>query len=455
MRNHCGNRTLEESVQHPILEESFPCLAPVLGVRGPLKGVMATDGEKREYLRTSVEAHLTFLWTEAEVSLNSQHAIAVSGFRSVQKFTSIADDRASLRRALLADYGLDPAAGGAPGTAARIEVASIICAWESASEVRSAAVASKAEAQAQGLPKPLSMTEKSSMRKAFEAIHGKLPSCEVPSGEYLSSKLEEAEQEEPSASPLDEVMDAEGNEAADLSASLDAGGRLRLVRKKVKGKAPMTSEELRIRLRVECHTWAFIALKYTTKTWLQSVTPSAWQRYADYLLGPMVADLKVPSLGVGEKMADVRVPWAIILHYELEIRKHAFAHVRDSGATIDASLARSMRDPELKEVHFTSPLALMGRRRLEGKEEEGGRPPKRPRGGKGKEAKGKGKGKESKGKGKGSLLSTTADGRQICFNFNTAGGCKTAACTRVHICRIKGCGSADHGMHDKAAHPSA
>ena len=53
----------------------------------------ATDDEKREYLRTSVEAHLTFLWQEAQVSLSSQYLISQSGFRTVRKFTSIADDR--------------------------------------------------------------------------------------------------------------------------------------------------------------------------------------------------------------------------------------------------------------------------------------------------------------------------------------------------------------------------
>ena len=420
---------------------------------------MADDDAKREYLRTSVEAHLTFLWTEADVSLDVQHQIAVSGFRSVQKFTSIADDRTTLRAALRADYGLDPAAIGAAGTAARLQVASVICAWESAAEVRTASVAAKAEAQAQGMSKPLTLTEKSSMRKAFERVHGKLPNCEVPSGDYLASKLEEAEQEEPTASPLDEVLDSEGTEAADLSASVDAGGRLRLVRKKVKGKAPMTSEELRIRLRVECHTWAFIALKYTTKTWLQATTPSAWQRYADYLLGPMVADLKVPSLGVGQKLEEIKVPWAVILHYELEIRKHAFSYVRETGATIDSALSRAMKDSELKEVHFTSPLALMGRRRFDGNGDAP--PPKWPK----KWEKGKGKGKEKgkekgkkweKGTGKGAkgdLLSTTADGRQICFSYNSVAGCQNSACTRVHICRVKGCGSAAHGAADKAAHP--
>lgn len=412
-----------------------------------------TDDEKREFLRTTVEAHLTFLWQEAQVSLASQYLIAQSGFRTVQKFTSIADDRRGLRAALLADYQLDPTAQGAAGTAARIEVASIICSWEAASEVRSAAVSARAEASSQGIAKPLSVTERSSMRRAFETVHGKLPATEVPAGEYLASKVEETEQEEPTASALDEILCSNDSETMDLSASLDGAGRLRLTRQKLKGKAPTTSEELRIRLRVECNTWCFIALKYVSKTWLQQCTPSAWQRFADYILGPTVAELKVPTLSVGV-MSDIRVPWAVVLHYELEIRKHAFAHIRDTGASIDSSLALSMRNAELKEVHFTSPLALMGRGRQSPGDDEA-RLTKRQR----RElAKGKGKGKEQKGKGKGKekgsskLLSSTADGRQICFGWNSVTGCKTQGCSRVHMCRVKGCSSMDHGSHN---HPTA
>jgi hypothetical protein len=420
-----------------------------------------SDEDKRVYLRTSVEAHLTFLWQEADVSLDVQYRIAQSGFRTVQKFTSLADDRASLRAALLADFALDPSAAGAAGTTARLEVASVICSWEAASEVRSAAVSARADAQAQGISRPLAVTERSAMRRAYEAMHEKLPSCEVPSGEYLASKVEETEHEEPTASPLDEILCSDEGEAMNLAASLDSSGRLRLVRQKVKGKAPVSSEELRMRLRVECHTWGFIALKFSAKTWLQKSTPAAWQRYADYLLGEKVAELKVPAMSVGEKMSELKVPWAVVLHYEFEMRKSAFGMIRETGITIDEAISKAMRDSELKEVHFTSPLALMGRKRDGG---HGDPPPAKWskkemadwRKGKGKGKTGKPDGKGGKDKGKGSkswdTLSVTADGRQICFAFNTAAGCKVPACSRIHICRKKGCGSADHGL---AGHPAS
>ncbi len=108
-----------------------------------------------------------------------------------------------------------------------------------------------------------------------------------------------------------------------------------------------------------------------------------------------------------------------------------------------------MKDAELKEVHFTSPLALMpkGKRSWD----DGG-----GNGGNGKWAKvgpkGKGKGKKGgkgKGKGKGKMLASTPDGRQVCFNFK-AGGCGNTSCSRVHMCRVQGCGATDHGA---SGHP--
>ncbi len=126
------------------------------------------------------------------------------------------------------------------------------------------------------------------------------------------------------------------------------------------------------------------------------------------------------------------------------------------GTSLERALGDAMKDAELKEVHFTSPLALMGRKRINDDTKEWGTDkwPKKEKGAKG--AKGKGMGKKEGGKGamagKQQLVGNTADGRQICFAFNNTSGCSTASCGRVHCCRVKGCGATDHGCH---AHPVA
>ena len=81
--------------------------------------------------------------------------------------------------------------------------------------------------------------------------------------------------------------------------------------------------------------------------------------------------------------------------------------------------------------------------------------------GKGKDGKGKdGKFKDGKGKGKrkkgakaesqdrfgNTLVSSTPDGRELCFAFH-AQGC-SGKCGRVHACRVKGC----YGQHAASEH---
>ena len=164
----------------------------------------------------------------------------------------------------------------------------------------------------------------------------------------------------------------------------------------------------------------------------------------------------------------LRPPWTVVLGYELECRKHAFECVREDQAQLSEALMDSIKNSELKENSFTSPIALMSRgggkgqgQRLNGHADDGAaddRPTKRPRGarpkgrggGKGQD-KGRGRGGgQSKGQGKGGdLVSTTPDGRQICFSYSSPSGCSSASCARVHVCRVRGCNAA----HPTADHP--
>jgi hypothetical protein len=421
-----------------------------------VKPTVAED--QRKYLRDKVGSELTFLWNESEVPLDVQVDIAWAGYKQVRRFASWADDRATLREALRDDVGIDVNAVGATGIANRFKAASVICAWEMAAESIASENKLRAEAKSQQIVRPMTTQERGAMRKSYEGKWGKLPQNEVPSAEYVATKLEETEQEEPVASPLDEVSSVEDAETQQLSATLDLTGRLRITKQKAKGKMPSTSEELRLRLRLEGNVWMFMAQKFTAKTWLQELKPETWSRYADYLLGEKVYNLKVPA-ATNESMDAIKVPWPVVLHYEYEIRKKALKECREMGTSLDQALSDAMKDSELKEVHFTSPLALMGRKRINDDTKEWGKDKwLKKEGGKGKKegggAKGKGKGKKEGGKGakagKQQLVGNTADGRQICFAFNNTSGCSTASCGRVHCCRVKGCGATDHGCH---AHP--
>ena len=98
-------------------------------------------------------------------------------------------------------------------------------------------------------------------------------------------------------------------------------------------------------------------------------------------------------------------------------------------------------------MHFTSPVALSGRIRPSPGSGSNEPRTKVPRKGSKGSSKGSGKsGGKSRGRGGDpSLLATTPDGRQICFNYNSSNGCKDSSCARVHICRKKGC-MGDHPL---------
>ena len=399
----------------------------------------ATDEARRTYLQKEADSDLTFLFQEAGVPLNIQVQLVAAGYRNVMRFTGIADSRADLREALKSDLGVDPAANGA---ADRAVAAAVVSSWEAAQEYRKRDLQLRAEAKNLNIPRATTAQERTTMRRAVESAYGTLQPKEIPSADYLSAKLEEVENDEPFASPLDEVSSVEAAETQSLSASLDPTGRLRITKAKAKGKLPSTTEELRIRLRVEANTWLFLAVKFSNRPWLQDLSPEVWNRYADYLLGEKVFELRVPR---DHGMDTLQTPWSVLLHYELECRKSAFRRVREEGLSLANALRAAMADPELKEVHFTSPIALghLTQRSLKRPAEpstsaasgSAGPAPKRQRTG----PKGKGK-----GKGKGNLLSLTADGRQICYNYNNSNkGCSDPKCTRVHCCRVKGCGG-DH-----------
>ena len=404
-----------------------------------------TDAERRTYLQREAESDPTFLFQEAGVPLDLQVRLVAAGYKNVIRFTGYADQRADLRTALAADFQIDPQVNGA---ADRAVAAAVVAAWESAQEYRKRDLQLRAEAKSLQIVRPATTQERTTMRRAVEAAYGPLPSKEVPSSEYLRAKLEEVENDEPFASPLDEVSSLETAETQSLTASLDPTGRLRISKAKAKGRMPTTTEELRLRLRVEANTWLFLAVKFANRPWLQGLDPYLFSRYTDYLLGEKVYELRIPKENA---MESLQTPWPALLHYDYECRKSAFRRVREEGLTLADALRQAMADPELKEVHFTSPIALAHRtsrgekRSSDAASSNGGGPSKRQRTST-KAVASKGKGKGNKGGGKdrpNSRMGLTPDGRQICFAYNTANGCNDPNCARVHICRARNCGG-DH-----------
>ncbi len=300
-------------------------------------------------------------------------------------------------------------------------------------------IQARVEAKNLGVLRQVSFSDRNALLNAYERVHGRLEDRETPSVDYISQKVEEVEQGELMASPLDEVGSKEESLTLGVQSSLDAAGRLRITREKKKSKLPANSEELRAKLKLEGNTLIMLGAKFRNRAWFQDLSPNDFSKFADWLLGEKVYGLPVPK-AASEGSRPLNPPWAILLRFEHQVRKDAYKQSIRQNRAIRFTLAEAMVNAELKDVHFLSPVALAitspeigdasTKQSIPGASEENPTwvPNKFLK-------KGKGKGKTGRyDKRYGSLHSTTPDGRQICYAFQE-GKCK-GNCGRVDVCQL-------------------
>ena len=110
--------------------------------------------------------------------------------------------------------------------------------------------------------------------------------------------LEEIEQDEVTAHPLDEITSKKEAQSLQLQTSLDQSGRVRIARQRPKGKIPTTTEELRQKLRIEAFAWLMVSSKLRNKVYLRGLQQRHFDRYVEYLLGERCYHMQVPGLMV-------------------------------------------------------------------------------------------------------------------------------------------------------------
>ena len=267
-----------------------------------------------------------------------------------------------------------------------------------------------------------------------------------PSSTYLALKLEEVEAGELRAAVLDEVTSVSDEVNAQFQSSVDSSGRLRLVKERKKAKLPSTSEELRQRLRLECHAFLMLAARFRTKPWFVDLRVQDFTKHVDYVLGDKVFLLQMSRTDGSSGTQAVNPSWTLLLNFEHRLRKEAYKRACRDNRDIATTLAEVRADAALKD--FVGPLALELASR--GPSASAPPPPAKwarledhvpgaDKGSKGRDNKGRGRG----GKGslrlgfpssKGFVFSNTPDGRQICYAYNN-GTCK-GDCGRVHVCQL-------------------
>ena len=419
------------------------------GAIGSSQGAMAAvdDAQKREFLQQNVTSDLQYIWDDSEVSLDLQYKLA-QHYKSLRVFISIAESTTDVRTALRTDFQIDAAAGAEH----RAETARVVSAWVAGKQLYEKETELQAESKVMGLPRNLQHSERQAMLRAVEGTIGVLADHDTPSAEYLALKVEECENGEITAVTLDEITSQTQKTTASLQTSLDTSGHVRVVKNKTKGSLPSNTEEFRQALKLEAVTWLCMASKFKSKHWLAGLKMDHFQRYVEYILGDRVNSIKVP---VDNQQLALKPSWALVLQYEHRLRREACKLVNRGEQSLGDALLKVIKDPDLKEAFFTTPLALTASEnpnKYHRPSRKGGFEYNRQKGkGKGKFQQQKGFGKHQKGNGaKGKhgdlhLVSQTPDGRDICFAFNSQ-GC-AGKCGRVHVCRVKGC-YGDHAARE-------
>lgn len=410
-----------------------------------------TEVEMKEFVGLNMDSDLQFILSDTGVGLPAQVAIA-RHYGSVRRFNAVADDRAQMRTACLQDFAIGM---GTPYE--RAQVASIVAAWEVAKDFAAKEIELRAEAKVLGQPRILQTHERQAMVKAVEQVYGSLHDSEAPSPDYLALKAEETETNEPLAAPLDEILSRKEATHSQLQSSVDGAGHIRVTRTRTKGKMPTSTEEYRRTMKVEAFAWLSMAARYKAKSWLHGLALSDFTKFVDYILGEKVLNIQIP-VGGDNAAAKLKPDWSIVLSYEHRLRREAMKLICNQGLSLSEALAAVIKDSDLKESYFTTPVAL---KTAMGSVE----PPPQSKwtrfNSKGPQGKGFGKQQKGKGKQKGQykqvheklqglqLAWRTPDGRDLCFSWNT-GSCN-GSCGRVHQCRVKGC----YGDHPAIRHKEA
>ena len=274
------------------------------------------DAAKREFVTQNAAADLQYVLEDSSVPLDLQYRV-VRHYNSLKIFAAMGDTAGEIRTAAQADFALDPAASAE----ARANMAKLVSAWNLAKDLAAKEKERFAESKVLGAPRILQHSERQAMVKAVENSYGRLQESEVPSNEYIALKLEEVENGEPSASPLDEIVSKQEKNTSSLQTSLDASGHLRVTKIKGKGKLPETTEDYRRLLKIEGVTWLCMAAKFKSKAWLQNLSLSDFNKFVEYILGERVNGIKTSINGVTQPL---RPPWSIVLDYEYKLRKEAF-----------------------------------------------------------------------------------------------------------------------------------
>lgn len=430
--------------------------------------VALTDAETTELEQMSSE--MRFVLDEFEINSKIQLLILRRGYRTLQTFNAMADDRANFRTIVQQDImnPNEPGLAAAVATEVRLTNSKLLAAWILSGQRAAEEVRATADSRALRLPSMLPRPALIALRSRYENEHGRVSDRLYPCAAMIEQLLEEIEEGSCVPWQLSAVIAAD--KAVDETSTIQELGATFKVRKTPKAIAmPATTEELRDRFITLAIAHVLASYKFATRLWIKTSNHAAWKKYVEYLLSEDVA-----KYNLDQENVQIGVTWQTVLVYDYQMRRQLCRRVQYEHKDFATALEEVMKCVEIKEKYFTTPTALLTAAR--------GRPaalmaagsaaftltqpgiflpktgaPSPP--GQGKKAKRKlavmqkeaakaaaqvppppgaiaPRPQKAKGKGKGKKIDKTPDGRLVCTFYNREQGCKRSPCTFLHVCNV-------------------
>jgi hypothetical protein len=378
-------------------------------------------------------SELKFLLERNKVDTELQAMLYHSEITTMGVFVTFVKDSDELKQVVKDSFGID----GSANLGNRVRVANLLVAFQLAQGRVTEQSKLEGELSAKHIIKPMTTSEYSSMKVAWERRYWPLEDEQIPGRSYLERRADELEQEDFRSEPLTTVLSKEQDDPDVLVPVWSSTGALQMKKGAQQVEEPKNPEALRKRLKLLGLGLMFLGIRHSNRPYLQGLTPQLFEDYLTYLLSEHCYYLQ----GKSAEGYNISGPsWAQLLIYELQVRKKAWWLVQSGGTPFADALRAAWKDPVVKERYLTTPVALAGVPFKRSVESDSGSSAKRSKG-----AKGKGRGKPSKGRGKGKgtksvtdrlgISMTTPDGDGICFGYNDfATRCRDRNCRFKHVC---------------------
>ena len=302
--------------------------------------------ERRKNAIALLDADLHGLLQVKEVDEVLQAKLSVAKVRSISRMSTVADDRAGMRKFCTEVLTLDD-------TRDIVEIASLVDTWESATTRVSVRNKAEAEAGVANLPRALNKVEIQELLVRFQKVHGvKLEDRTTPAAMTLEQIFDQVEQGELKNMSLVQFLSRDDAEADILGATVEKStGALKIKKGYGECQKPRNPEEFRKRMSVVANAYLLAQLKYPQKASLRDLQPQHFLRYLDLMLGEHVLGLKARNKD-GEVIATP--DFDLMLSYDYQVRRQMVKLVNE-GATMAEGLKEAMTDTTIKERHFLTP----------------------------------------------------------------------------------------------------